>query len=339
MRRTSYCILCLAGLFLLIMYDMPQAFSLGLACILAPLPGIVLAWKAHKRIRCSWQIPRGITRAAPSQCQLLISGPSWYIPSFFISTEELEFTTSPSSLPAACAIPLTIPPCGLFSIHKGEAWYMDPFHLCRFHMPLTALDGFVFPARIGTESQILQALSHIMTPDEKYYYGAVQYKPGDNPRLINWKMTARTDDVYVRDSEPANGTDLLIACSTPQSPDQRDTIGDTLLSAGLALLHSGKTFTLLFLSSTGPRKEIITSVDAFYTALEECIGRGLSGNVLEQAEKLIPAQSPLLYLTGESHVFIPPALHPVIWSASPCDNADMSGRNDIMTQLGGDIHA
>ena len=50
MRRTSYCILCLAGLFLLIMYDMPQAFSLGLACILAPLPGIVLAWKAHKRI-------------------------------------------------------------------------------------------------------------------------------------------------------------------------------------------------------------------------------------------------------------------------------------------------
>ena len=152
-------------------------------------------------------------------------------------------------------------------------------------------------------------------------------------------MTARTDDVYVRDSEPANGTDLLIACSTPQSPDQRDTIGDTLLSAGLALLHSGKTFTLLFLSSTGPRKEIITSVDAFYTALEECIGRGLSGNVLEQAEKLIPAQSPLLYLTGESHVFIPPALHPVIWSASPCDNADISGRNDIMTQLGGDIHA
>ena len=92
---------------------------------------------------------------------------------------------------------------------------MDPFHLCRFHMPLTALDGFAFPARIGTESQILQVLSHIMTPDEKYYYGAVQYKPGDNPRLINWKMTARTDDVYVRDSEPANSTDLLIACSTP----------------------------------------------------------------------------------------------------------------------------
>ena len=47
MRRTSYCILCLAGLFLLIMYDMPQAFSLGLACILAPLPGIVLAWNSQ----------------------------------------------------------------------------------------------------------------------------------------------------------------------------------------------------------------------------------------------------------------------------------------------------
>ncbi|MBO0684073.1 MAG: DUF58 domain-containing protein [Candidatus Dormibacteraeota bacterium] len=51
------------------------------------------------------------------------------------------------------------------------------------------------------------------------YNDVREYQPGDDPRLIDWNLTARSDTTYVRESYPERGLDVWLLVDTSASLD------------------------------------------------------------------------------------------------------------------------
>ena len=128
----------------------------------------------------------------------------------------------------------------------GEAHirWTDPFGFHTFTLNAGNVSIIVLPLKMGEYKATMKTLRLIAGSDEPERFGATLYKPGDNPHLINWKVTARTDDVYVRDMYPAEGTNLVLAADYARKPDERDLLCDALYSAGLAPLRIPHEFPL-----------------------------------------------------------------------------------------------
>ena len=223
--------------------------------------------------------------------------------------------------------------CGRESTGKALFSWADPFGLFRYKKELPPSSFLVYPKEAGNYQTALSNLRKAADSDEKEYFGAVAYKPGDNPRLINWKITARKEDVYVRDSTPANSEKIVLAADYEENEELRDTVGDALLSLGLALLSVSIPFRFFFVTEKEPVSLIIHNREEWMDALSAFLRAGKSSAL--QNSSLSP-YIPVCYLTGNPDSPVPPLLHPSIWCASPgAKRAAFSGKDAIYEALGG----
>ena len=81
-----------------------------------------------------------------------------------------------------------------------------------------------------------------------------EYQPGDDPRSIDWNLTARSDRTYVRESNPDRGLDVWLLVDTSRSLDwgtarclKRHTALELAAATGhLLVRHGSRVGALLF---------------------------------------------------------------------------------------------
>lgn len=335
MGRLYYVFILVVALLLMIIYDQYDAFLLALVLILTPLPLYFFGKWAGKGLSVSAAGPSHASRGEPVEVAVTVTGsflPLLGAPDMMVdgkgydSYEEVKggirfyFAKNASH-------------CGRESLGKAVFSWKDPFGLFHFHKVLPTSSYLVYPKAVGNYHAALASLRRLTGSDEVEYFGATPYKPGDNPHLINWKITARKDDVYVRDSYPADSEKIVLAADYEKDPVLRDTVGDALYSLGLALLSARIPFRFAFATAKGPMTQAIHSREEWMDGLAGFLRAG-TGDALR--ESTLSPYIPICYLTGNPNPPISPILHPAIWCASPdAPRAALSGQAAIYEALGG----
>ena len=336
MYRLSYLFLLAAALFLMVIYDLYAAFLLSIVLLLVPPLSLSWGFLAKRSISCTLTAPSAGQRGKPMEAMVSVKG--WMVP--FLSSltaflQDREYDAwEESGQEIRFYFHLDMAHCGRLSLDGGQISWQDPFRLFHFHQSLTPVTVVVLPQKVGRVSTILHSLLSLASSDEVEYFGATEYKPGDNPHLINWKITARREEVYVRDSMPADHVRIALAADYAHSPDDRDTLGDALYSAGLALVTSHMPFRFAWATEKGrPLVEIITTQEEWKEALLSFLRMG-GDHALTQSP--LSPYLPICYLTDTMTPAVSPQLHPTIWcSQEGAKGAALSGKSAIYHGLGG----
>lgn len=336
MNRIIYVLLFAVALFLLTMYDLYTAFLLAMIWIAVPILTWAMAFLSRKSMKCAVSCPLCGRKGETMDIALSLTGP--FVP--FLSSvtaylggqeydayeqkgKEIRFLFQKELLH-----------CGRVPMDSLTVVWKDPFGLFHFHITTPGSIILVLPSRIGKTPLIVKRLLSIAGSDEVEYFGATEYKPGDNPHLINWKITARRDDVYVRDSMPADNVKITLAADYTNREEVMDTIGDALYSTGWALASSHMTFRFAWATKDG--LPVVTTIhtpsewqDAILSFLRQGGDHGLAKSPLSP---LVP----ICYITGNPNPSVSPSLHPTIWCAlEGANRAALSGRRAIFHALGG----
>lgn len=329
-------VLFLIGLFIATMYDLYTAFIVAMLFIAVPFLSLAAGLCAKKKLKYSLSLPARKRRGETVETTLSIEGPSV----FFLGNPRIasgEEEEIPEMENKKLVLPLSFP-----LLHAGKRklpsltlHWTDPFGMKSFETPLSSSSIVVLPKKRGEKSAILSSLSRFTFQEEKEYYGAQLYKPGDNPRLINWKLTAQKEDVYVRDTYPVSGGQLVIAADIEQDEELGDLLYDGLYSIGLVLLSEKIPFSFAWKSKQQvPVVVPIATPEEWDNELSHFFAHG-SMNALDT--DIISPSLPLLYLTGNPDPNISRALSPSIWCVRDSKRAVISGQDAFANALGGTL--
>ena len=335
MGRLYYLIILFIAILLMVLYDLEGAFLLSLVMILTPLPLYFLEKRLAPKISLSLSAPKSVRRGEKLEAALTLKGPFL----FLLSSPDASLNGIPYETYEEGNGNITFYfekdalHCGRIDMGKPSISWTDPFGLFHFKKTAAPTSCLVFPRQVGSAHKILESLRKLSASDEVEYFGATEYKPGDNPHLINWKITARKEEVFVRDSYPAESERFVLAADYEENEEYRDIIGDALYSAGLALLSVPSSFRFAFAAKAGPVSQMIRTREDW----EEAI-RGFLEAGRDQALRESPLSPyvPIVYLTGNPNPPVSPILHPALWCASPdAPRTMLSGKGEIYEALGG----
>lgn len=198
-------------------------------------------------------------------------------------------------------IPFVMEYCGIKHICLQQGWfhdYMGWFKL-PFLKPLEECSVTVYPR----EQLNLPTLKTVMqgqdTQDEAesmkrgqvkdQFFGVRPYVAGDSMKHIHWKMSAKQDELYVREYSEALRAMYLVLVNVPAlksfSVDEQERAYDTIMTLGCSLLEEGCSHYIAFIyeeqGNAIPvtqryfitrRQEIRTCLDALYEHIEESVG-------------------------------------------------------------------
>lgn len=335
MGRLYYLIVLFIAFLIMVLYDLQGAFLLSLVMILTPLPLYFLEWKLAPKLILTLSAPKSVRRGENLEVALTVKGPFL----FLLASPDASLNGIPYETHEEGNGKLTFYfekeslHCGRVALGKPSISWTDPFGLFHFHKEAAPSDCLVFPKQVGNAGSILESLRRLSASDEVEYFGATEYKPGDNPHLINWKITARKEEVFIRDSYPAESEKFVLAADYEENEEYRDIIGDALYSAGLALLSVPSSFRFAFTTKAGPVSQMIRTRDDWEEAIRGFLEAGRNQALRESP---LSPYVPIVYLTGNPDPPVSPVLHPSIWCAAPdAPRAMLSGKGEIYEALGG----
>jgi uncharacterized protein (DUF58 family) len=147
-----------------------------------------------------------------------------------------------------------------------------PFGLVRQTRDLgLATTQLVFPHLFAVSKGRLRVLLHRHSRDETHrarrarrhaqaqlmFHGLRAYQPGDSPRLLHWKTTARLGQLMVREFEDPPGDHLTLIVEARRDPANPSALEDTLSAAASIAWEwnrqAGDPFTLILLGATPTR--------------------------------------------------------------------------------------
>ncbi len=336
MNYIIYLFLIIFSFLLMTIYDLYAAFLLAVLLMALPLIALGLGVLSQKQISCQLSHPASARRGQTVELDLTVHGsvvPFLSSLTAFVNGKEYD-AYEEGKKNFHFIFQEELPHCGRISFSKVYAAWKDPFGFFHFHASAAPSTMLVLPKRIGEASAIKKQLFTAHQAEELEYFGATEYKPGDNPHLINWKITARKDDVYVRDSAPASQAQIALAADYDKDETCRDTIGDALYSAGLVLVSSHIPFHFVWATEKGrPVTLLIQSEKDWQEAISAFLWQG--GNNALANPSLSPSL-PVCYITGNTRPVISSLFHPTIWCAREGNTAaTLSGRAALLHALGG----
>lgn len=335
MGRLYYIIVLFIAFLLMMLYDLEGAFLLSLVMILTPLPLYGLERWIAPRLILTLSAPKSVRRGEKLEIALTVKGPFLFLlasPDASLNGVPYE-TYEEGNGNITFYFEKNALHCGRVDMGKPSIFWTDPFGLFHFRKTSAPAGCLVFPKQVGNVHTILESLRKLSASDEVEYFGATEYKPGDNPHLINWKITARKEEVFVRDSYPAESEKFVLAADYEENEEYRDTIGDALYSAGLALLSVPSSFRFAFTTKAGPVSQMIRTRDDWEEAIRGFLEAGQNQALRDSP---LSPYVPIVYLTGDPNPTVSPVLHPALWCAAPdAPRAMLSGKGEIYEALGG----
>jgi len=335
MGRLYYIIVLFIAFLLMVLYDLEGAFLLSLVMILTPLPLYGLERWISPRLILTLSAPKSVRRGEKLEIALTVKGPFLFLlasPDASLNGVPYE-TYEEGNGNITFYFEKNTLHCGRVDMGKPSISWTDPFGLFHFRKTSAPAGCLVFPKQVGNVHTILESLRKLSASDEVEYFGATEYKPGDNPHLINWKITARKEEVFVRDSYPAESEKFVLAADYEENEGYRDTIGDALYSAGLALLSVPSSFRFAFTTKAGPVSQMIRTRDDWEEAIRGFLEAGQNQALRDSP---LSPYVPIVYLTGDPNPTVSPVLHPALWCAAPdAPRAMLSGKGEIYEALGG----
>lgn len=177
---------------------------------------------------------------------------------------------------------VTLPRRGLYDAERVRLSTSYPFGLVRFETALPDDDKVIVLPRLGTlhAGRLRWWLRQTARPDERCrrsrrqvihemeFHGLRQFRPGDSPRWIHWRTTARRGELMVREFDQGSQNDLcLIVAPGPDGLDATLSLAATIVwnwsielgdSLVLAIAAEGGTC----LSSKGGREQKLRMLEA-----------------------------------------------------------------------------
>ncbi len=243
------------------------AFALGLAAtntgnnllylLFAMLLGFItisgfLSEQAHRRVQVQRILPRAVHAGAPAYFGLALTNRKRRVPSFSLHLEEADpasgrpqrqylLRLAPGQA-TTWMYPLVFPRRGLHHLPGYRVWTRFPFGLftkaTRLRDPVAVLVlPAVYPLQDAAAGSPWGAGER---PRRRRGQGAElhglrDFRPGDDPRLIHWKSTARLGRLILREleAEEAWRLRLVLADPAPGAPEEA-VERDISLAASLA---------------------------------------------------------------------------------------------------------
>lgn len=338
MTRIIIFLLLLAAFLFMVIYGVYEAFLLGMILLLTPFVSLLICFWAAGKIHTGLTISSRPVQERETAAVMDVSAPFRFLFS--------SFSCSIGSRKAAPEIheggktrfvfPVTFQHCGKNTLSACHFSFYDPFGIHRFHRTLDSHTVVVLPKEIGNPETALRTLKHMTSSAEKEYYGAVPYKHGDSLHLINWKVSARKEAPYVRDSYPSDSSTIALSADLLKNEKDRDVMGDVLYSCGKAILGKKKSFLFLWRSDQNrPVSRKIHTPEEWDHAVGDFLLHGARNALWEQH---VPYQVSVLYITDMKDVKVPPGQKPVIWSVVPSQKAALSGKSALIKAVGGSDH-
>lgn len=148
----------------------------------------------------------------------------------------------------------TAPERGRYRFSTLEVGTGSPFGLLERRVTLSAPGEIVIYPRVGQLSRRWHQLQrestetkrgnrHDRTAQQQDYHGLRDYRPGDSPRWIHWRTTARLGQPMVKEFEQQNDQDLALLLDPwlPRSkvaPEQRESLEELIRFAATVCLET-----------------------------------------------------------------------------------------------------
>jgi hypothetical protein len=146
---------------------------------------------------------------------------------------------------------------------------------------------------------------HDRSAQQQEYHGLRDYRPGDSPRWIHWRTSARIGQPMVKEFEQQNEQDLAILLDpwlprTKVTGEQREALEEAIrFAATLAVEASRQTGRRIVMGWTGPTPEVVQG-PASVKLLHEQLGRlaVLKGAAEGQLASLLDVLPPYVLRDG-----------------------------------------
>ena len=330
MQKTALLIMVICAIFLMTMYDFYGAFLLGIIMLLTPVPGLILLFCVKKDITVTTDAPTKAFRNQEIRIPFHIHSRFFYFLPFTITIKNKGDTFSYNQSEQALTWTPTnsgriIPPAVTIS-------FTDPFHLFYRSYTHEFSPMVIMPKKIGYTRNILHALLQGII-ENKEYFGATAYEPGDNIKLMNWKVTARKDDLYMRDTQTDTSPLLTLAADYDTPDSNQDILFDTLFSSGMALLDQHHAFRFLWCTEkNSPHAVLIRTQEEWFKELYEFL---LYGGTHALSYAPCPSDSPVIYFTNQKAPYLPSSLFIRLWTTNKTGSGELCGTSAILEAIGG----
>ena len=195
-------------------------------------------------------------------------------------------------------IPFKVTKAGMFVLNANQINITDYLHLYTFSRPLNIkVEIPLLPEEISTpyyEKKRVTTSQKDREPTEITTMGGEktrdlkqlrEYQPGDRIKDIHWSLTAKTDEIMVREFEEYKELYYLlfpILTSSENMDDKEDKLQDTLdvfYSIGKDLLKQNEPFTTAIYNSLDSTfsLSIVTDENELYEALFKLYGAKIEG--------------------------------------------------------------
>jgi uncharacterized protein (DUF58 family) len=153
---------------------------------------------------------------------------------------------------------------GACELRSIRVWSTFPFGLARKSVTFELPQPFVVqPVALTLQSELIEritARSSVGMNSERSpgmgdeFFGLREYVPGDTPRRIAWRRTARTGDVVVRQNSSPSPARLWVVLRLDGTGDEPVRLGERAIALAAAVLrHAAADGVAIGLAVTAPR--------------------------------------------------------------------------------------
>lgn len=257
-------------LFLFAYFASPEALSLGLVLLIAPLVGLGKNLLVRKKLQLHIDVVPSLRKGDPGAITLSVTNPTAFPVLRLRCPVQVENQLNGQRITRdlyCWAMPrrtgrwtlrLGSEYCGRIRVAVEKGKLYDCFGLVAVAVPWKeVVHTVVQPDTFPMEVSILAAVSR--TEDSPLYsqerpgadltetYQIREYVPGDSPRQIHWKLSQKLDRLIVRDPAlPLEQNVLVFWERTGQSgdPERTDAQAEVVVSLCRALADAGVPFTI-----------------------------------------------------------------------------------------------